>query len=83
MGQHSVAEAKNQLSELIDRALAGEGVVITRHGCPVVELKPVQPPARAVSGADLDWLAARRVGATPPRRDAGRLVSGMRDEDDR
>jgi antitoxin (DNA-binding transcriptional repressor) of toxin-antitoxin stability system len=29
MGNHSVAEAKNKLSELIDRALKGEGVVIT------------------------------------------------------
>ncbi|MFL5257013.1 MAG: type II toxin-antitoxin system Phd/YefM family antitoxin [Rhodopila sp.] len=32
MTQHSAAEAKNQLSDLIDRALAGEDVVITRHG---------------------------------------------------
>jgi prevent-host-death family protein len=37
----SVAEAKTHLSELIDRALAGEEVVITRHGRPVVALKPV------------------------------------------
>ncbi len=83
MSQHSVAEAKNQLSELIDRALAGEGVVITRHGHPVVELRPVQPPARAVSSDDLDWLAARRIGAKPAESDAGLLVSGMRDEEDR
>ena len=41
MGKHSVADAKNSLSELIDRALDGEGVVITRHGRPVVELKPI------------------------------------------
>jgi prevent-host-death family protein len=39
MSTHSIAKAKNQLSELIDRALKGEGVVITRHGHPVVELK--------------------------------------------
>ncbi|WP_090665297.1 type II toxin-antitoxin system Phd/YefM family antitoxin [Belnapia rosea] len=83
MSQHSVAEAKNQLSDLIDRAIAGEGVIITRHGHPVVELKPVQPPARAVSGEDLDWLAARRVVAQPIQDDAGQLVSGMRDEDER
>jgi prevent-host-death family protein len=83
MSQHSVAEAKNQLSDLIDRAIAGEGVIITRHGHPVVELKPVQPPARAVSGEDLDWLAARRVVAQPIQDDAGHLVSGMRDEDER
>jgi prevent-host-death family protein len=32
MGKHSVVEAKNQLSELIDHALNGERVIITRHG---------------------------------------------------
>jgi prevent-host-death family protein len=83
MSQHSVAEAKNQLSDLIDRALAGEGVIITRHGRPVVELKPVQPPARAVSKDDLDWLSGRRVEAKIIQSDAGQLVSGLRDEDER
>ena len=83
MPQHSVAEARDRLSDLIDRALAGEGVVITRHGRPVVELKPVQPPVRPVSPADLDWLAARRIGGRPPTEDAGKLVSDMRDEGER
>ena len=32
MTNHSVVEAENQLSSLIDRALDGETVVITRHG---------------------------------------------------
>ena len=62
MSTYSVADAKNQLSELIDRALQGEGVVITRHGRPVVELRPIPEPARSVTSADLDWLAAHRVG---------------------
>jgi prevent-host-death family protein len=85
MSTHSIAKAKNQLSELIDRALKGEGVVITRHGHPVVELKPIPEPARAVSGADLDWLARRRIGIgrLSATKDAGKLVSAMRDEDER
>ena len=83
MSTHSIAKAKNQLSELIDRALKGEGVVITRHGHPVVELKPIPEPARAVSGADLDWLARRRIGRLSTTKDAGKLVSAMRDEDER
>jgi len=81
MSTHSVAEAKNKLSELIDRALSGEDVVITRHGHPVVELKPVPKPARPVTAADLDWLKAHRVGRVSPTEDAGTLVSRMRDED--
>ena len=46
MSNHSIAEAEDPfLSDLIDRALAGDGIVITRHGRPVVELRPVSPPA--------------------------------------
>jgi prevent-host-death family protein len=81
MTQHSIADAKAHLSDLIDRALGGEGVVITRHGRPVVELRPVQPPPRRVSAADLDWLAARRVSGNFTT-DAGTFVSQMRDADD-
>jgi prevent-host-death family protein len=81
MSIHSVAEAKNHLPELIDRALKGEAVVITRHGHPVVELKPVPPPPRRITQADIDWLDAHRVGVKQPQEDAGTLVSRMRDED--
>ncbi len=81
MSTHPVAEAKNKLSELINRALKGEGVVITRHGHPVVELKPLRPPAARVSEADLEWLKARRVGRLPAKTDAGALLSRMRDEE--
>jgi len=34
----SVYEAKTHLSRLIDQAMAGEEVVITRHGRPVAKL---------------------------------------------
>lgn len=83
MSTYSVAKAKNQLSELIDRALKGEGVVITRHGRPVVELKPIGEPTRTVSAADLDWLATHRVGRTSAGQDSGSLVERMRDESER
>jgi antitoxin (DNA-binding transcriptional repressor) of toxin-antitoxin stability system len=82
MSQYSVADAKNHLSDLINRSLAGESVVITRHGQPVVELKAVRPDVRRVTREDLDWLAARIVDASPTI-DAGTLVSRMRDEDER
>ena len=83
MGTHSVAEAKNRLPELIDRALKGENVVITRHGRPVAELKAIPAPPRRVTPEALDWLAARRVKVRQPSKDAGTLVSGMRDEETR
>jgi prevent-host-death family protein len=80
MGHHSVADAKNQLSKLIDLALAGEGVTITRHGRPVVELRPVSPATRKIVPADVDWLVERRVGKAG-KEDAGTSVRRMRDED--
>lgn len=83
MSTYSVADAKNQLSELIDRALRGEGVVITRHGRPMVELKPVDQPAQPLSAADLDWLQAHRVGRASASDDAGRLLERLRDESER
>jgi prevent-host-death family protein len=82
MSQHSVAEAENQLSDLIDRAIAGEAVVITRQAHPVVELKPVRPRVKPVTPEDMDWLASRRVEMNSTM-DAGTLVSRMRDEDER
>jgi prevent-host-death family protein len=80
MGKHSVVEAKNQLSELIDRALNGERVIITRHGRPVVELKPIMPAVEPITPEPVDWLAQRRVGRRMPREDAAALVRKMRDE---
>jgi prevent-host-death family protein len=81
MGKHSVVEAKNNLSELIDRALKGEDVVITRHGQPVVELKPVPRPAKPITSEELDWLAERRAKRPRVRVDSGTLISKMRDEE--
>ena len=81
MSTHSVAEAKNHLPELIDRALKGESVVITRHGHPVVELKAVPPPPRRVTQADIDWLDAHRVGLKGDGEDAVTALIRMRDED--
>jgi prevent-host-death family protein len=44
----SVAEAKNQLSQLIRAVEGGEPVVITRNGRPVAQLVPPPPPRRKV-----------------------------------
>jgi prevent-host-death family protein len=41
--QVPVTEAKGQLTELVRRALAGEEIVLTRHGQATVRLVPVRP----------------------------------------
>lgn len=81
MSTHTVAEAKNQLSKLIERALKGEGVVITRRGQPVVELKPVPVP-RPMTKEDIEWLRQMRAQLPYCEIDAGTFISQMRDEED-
>ncbi len=82
MSEHSIGEAQANLSDLIDRALAGEGVVITREGRPAVVLKPLRSSGRPVTDADLRWLAERRAAssAKPCAVGAGATVSRLRDE---
>ena len=59
MTTYSVADAKNHLPKLIDQALRGEEVVITRRGKPVIEFRPVsQRPSG--QGGTYEWLRARR-----------------------
>lgn len=59
MTSYSVAEAKNTLPKLINRALQGEEVVITRHGKPVAEIKPLKQQPSAPAGT-YAWLRSRR-----------------------
>lgn len=62
-----VLEAKNRLSELLDRAIAGEEVVITRRGEPEVTLTPLRRTSSREDVerlmADMDALRARYVGS--------------------
>jgi prevent-host-death family protein len=81
MSKHSVAEAKNKLSELIARAEKGEEIAITKHGRVVARITSVPPAPRLMTHADWDWLAARRIGRGMPKEDAGTFVSRMRDEE--
>lgn len=81
MSQHSVAETKNQLSELIDRAEKGEDIVITRHGHPVARISAVAPAPKRITQEAIDWLDAHRVAGKMPVEDAGTFVSRMRDEE--
>jgi prevent-host-death family protein len=79
---YSVASAKAHLSELIDRAAKGEPVVITRHGRPIVELKPFgATQGRPMTSQDVERLRTRRTILRVPDDDPVSLVERMRDED--
>lgn len=85
MNRHSVVDAKNNLSELIARAEGGEEVVITRHGLPVVELRPLRSHVargRRMTQADLDWLDSVRIKLPPGAPSSVELIRQMRDEGD-
>jgi prevent-host-death family protein len=60
MTTYSVADAKNGLPRLIDRALEGEEVIISRHGKAVAELRPVASRGRKATAASYAWLRDRR-----------------------
>jgi prevent-host-death family protein len=81
MGTYSVAEAKNQLSRLIDEAQAGEQVTITRHGKRAVNIIPVQPAPRPMTKEDLDRLETQRAKLPRLSKSGAELVREMRDED--
>ena len=58
MATYSVADAKNTLPKLIDKVLAGEEVIITRRGEPVVEFRPASRRPQPGIGTH-EWLRAR------------------------
>ena len=66
----SVSDAKAQLTELVRRARAGDEVILTRHGQPVVRFVPVERiPTRETKRALLEALrnAARNDGPNAAR----------------
>jgi prevent-host-death family protein len=81
MSVYSIAQAKDHLSKLIDEALAGEEVTITRHGKPVVELRPAQAgDAGRWSSELIDEIAARAKSLPSLGESAADIVRRMRDE---
>lgn len=65
-------EAKAHLPKLLARVRQGQRFVITRHGRPVVELRPVGSRSRDEIRAAIAWLAdfqARHVSDGPTVRE--------------
>jgi len=83
MSRYSVAEAKNTLPTLLDKAMAGEEVVITRHGKPIIVFKPVVAARRKGSAreADARLLAGRNAGPTLTFTSV-ELLKALHDESD-
>ena len=82
MPVYSIAKAKDQLSRLIDEALSGEDVTITRYGKPVVELRPARKVGVGRPSPELiDRIAARAKTLPSLGESAVEIVRRMRDEE--
>ncbi|MGD0024992.1 MAG: type II toxin-antitoxin system prevent-host-death family antitoxin [Xanthobacteraceae bacterium] len=74
----NLADAKARLSELVERAAAGEVVRITRRGKPVAQLTSVKAPRKRI-----DVAALRALTDSMPMQpeSAGDFVRKMRDRE--
>jgi prevent-host-death family protein len=74
----SLANAKARLSELVERAAAGEAVCITRRGKPVAQITAVDTPRKCIDMASLQATTDAMPMQTETARD---FIRRMRDED--
>jgi prevent-host-death family protein len=81
VGTYSIAQAKDQLSRLIDEALTGEIVTITRHGKPVASLTPSAPSPTPLTPEYLEAMRHRARARPSLGGDSVTLVREMRDEE--
>jgi prevent-host-death family protein len=74
----NLADAKSRLSELVERAAAGETVRISRRGKPVAQITRVQGPRKPI-----DFRALRALTDSMPKQkeSAGDFVRKMRDRE--
>lgn len=79
MASYGVAEAKNKFTHLLDRVEEGERVVITRHGKPVAELRPVQSLGWEERKARMLEISARAAQHPPIGITAVDLINLDRD----
>ncbi len=65
--QVNVLDARNQLSQLIRLAQAGDEVIIANRGAPVAQLIPINAPAPSLDRNFLKWLASNPLPAHAQR----------------
>lgn len=73
----TLAQAKAQLSELLNKVEAGEEVTVTRRGRPVAEIRPLKKKLEPLPLEELAALRARMPSLSKPSVE---LLREMRDE---
>jgi len=57
MPQFNLAEAKARFSELVQKALLGEEVIVAKENKPVVRIVPIKPPKRKPGTGKGIWVS--------------------------
>ena len=57
MAQFNLAEAKARFSELVQKALLGEEVIVAKENKPVVRIVPIRPPKRKPGTGKGIWIS--------------------------
>jgi len=85
---NSISLSEANLTELVNRAAAGETVQITRNGEPVAQITPITKTRRAVPAArkprkpiDLNWLREVTKNMPPQEESGGDFMRRIRDEE--
>jgi antitoxin (DNA-binding transcriptional repressor) of toxin-antitoxin stability system len=73
----TLADAKAHLSELTERAAAGEAVVITKRGKPVARISQPERPRKPI---DLDALRQLTTAMPAQKEDAADFIRRMRED---
>lgn len=81
--QVTVSDAKAQLTDLVRRAERGEEVVLTRHGQPIVTLKPVGVALKQNTSATMEWLLKNRITPKAGHETPMESLQALRDESER
>lgn len=81
MDGFNLTDAEKSLSELVDRAEAGETIDILRDGRLVAKLVPVEPMADKLNrGVDIEELRRHLDSQSGPVVESGAIVRTLRDE---
>lgn len=73
----NLKEAKARLSELTDKAAAGETIVITKRGKPLIKLTGLDEPRKPV---DLDKLRQLTESMPVQSEEAAEFIRRLREE---
>ena len=57
MAQYNIASAKARFSELVQKAMLGEEVIVSKENKAVVKIVPIKPPKRKPGTGKGIWMA--------------------------